>query len=103
MASDRDTLAEPRTNILTSRQHCRRDCSRTFHSTYGGALPGGPFPGTMGTLGDVRRCEHGRLWQFAEIHYGGNWIDRWEPLSRFWNPIAWRRASRALTEAVSGE
>ena len=96
MASDRDTLPVPRANILTSRQQCRRECSRTFHFEHGGALPGGPFPGTAGDPGDIRRCEHGRMWRFVGTERGGNWIDLWEPLSPVWNPIAWRRARRAL-------
>lgn len=72
------------------------DCHRTFHFEHGGALPGGPFPGTSGKPGDVRRCEHGKVWRYRRTETGGSWIDVWERVSRFWEPFVYRRAIRAL-------
>lgn len=77
---------------------CRHECSRTFHGEHGGALPGGPFPGTSGSPGDVRRCDHGRLWVYADSRENGFYclIDVWRPISRWWEPVLYRRARRLL-------
>lgn len=85
-------------NIATETQRCLLDCARTFHREHGEALPGGPFPGTWGEPGDVRRCEHGRIWGFAST---GTFIDLWEPVSVFWTPIRYLRAARALRPSPS--
>lgn len=71
-------------------------CHRTFAHKHGGALPGGPFPGTNGKDGDVRRCEHGKVWAFVRCE--GYRIDVWRRLSRFWEPLAYRRAAAALDD-----
>lgn len=78
-------------NVLKGR--CAYDCQRTWHSEHGGALPGGPFPGTGGGPGDVRRCEHGRLWIYKATDHP---MDYWRRLSWFWEPITYRRAQAAL-------
>lgn len=71
-------------------------CDRTFTSEHGGALPDGPFPGTFGSDGDVRRCEHGHIWTF--VGREGYRIDTWRRVSRFWEPITYRRAITALAD-----
>lgn len=71
-------------NILTARQRCSRRCRYTYPADAG--------------PGDVRRCEHGRYWQWEQRAYD-RWDlrhDAWEHLSRFWNPIRRRRAIHAL-------
>ena len=69
-------------------------CHRTFTHEHGGALPDGPFPGTMGSQGDVRRCEHGKVWIFVGCE--AYTIDVWREVSRFWEPITYARAVRAM-------
>ncbi|WP_191304369.1 hypothetical protein [Lentzea cavernae] len=66
----------------------------TFRGEHGAAMPGGPFPGTSGEPGGVRRCEHGQVWVFEKDDVYG--FDHWEWLSRVWNPVRYRRAVRAL-------
>lgn len=86
-------------NIETAQCRCRRDCSRTFRHEHGSALPGGPFPGTAAEPGDVRRCEHGRIWCYRETNWGltaASGIDVWEQLAWWWEPIRYARAVRAL-------
>jgi hypothetical protein len=85
-------------NVSTAREVCERECARTFHGEHGGALPGGPFPGTNGHEGDVRRCEHGRVWEFEpQVLYTAG-IDVWRLISPWWEPLRYRRAVRALAE-----
>ncbi|WTZ52443.1 hypothetical protein OG716_10530 [Nocardia sp. NBC_01388] len=52
----------------------------------------------MAKIGDVRRCEHGKYWRYTETSENAFFcmMDRWEPLSRIWNPIAYRRAFLAV-------
>lgn len=76
-------------------------CHRTFTADHGGAVPGGPFPGTFGSKGDVRRCEHGRVWIFARSE--AYRIDIWRPVSRFWEPVIYRRAIRELATTDTEE
>jgi hypothetical protein len=59
-------------------------------------VPGGPFPGTQAEAGDVRRCEHGRIWSYVKDVPFDYTIDHWETLSWFWNPVRFARAVRAL-------
>lgn len=66
-------------NILTPKQDCRVNC----------------YPTWMGRVGDVHRCKHGAY--FMAIT---DWAD-WIRLSRFWEPIRYRRAVRAL--AIRGD
>lgn len=54
----------------------------------------------MGRLGDVRRCIHGEVQVLTQISEhariqgpGTHW---WRTLSRFWNPVLYRRARAAL-------
>lgn len=101
MASE-DTAA----NIETDAARCRRKCARTFRGQHGAALPGGPFPGTQGEPGDVRRCEHGRVWAFDEPRSRFEWptFDLWESLGPLSTPIRYRRAVRSLSvPGSSGE
>jgi hypothetical protein len=93
-------VAETR-NILTPQEKCRVNCSRTFATEHGASMPGGPFPGTFGEEGSVRRCEHGRVWQWLSCEF---WrIDIWAPLSPFWSPVRYWRAVRALAAPASKE
>lgn len=94
---------DPRANV--GPQGCDRECRSTFRYEYGGAMEGGPFPGTMADPDDVRRCEHGRIWIFTETvtGYFYNRLDLWRPISRWWEPIAYRRAARALRPAPVSE
>lgn len=85
-----------RVSIETPRERCLARCSRTFRYGHGDALRGGPFPGSHGEAGDVRRCEHGQVWLFEEMTPHDFTIDHWTPLSRFWNPVQYGRAVRAL-------
>lgn len=64
-------------NILTPKQDCRSNCRPTWY----------------GRLGDVHRCKHGAYFM-ADSHLG-----HWIRLSRFWEPILYRRAVKALSEA----
>ncbi|WP_280499386.1 hypothetical protein [Nocardia cyriacigeorgica] len=91
-------MPESRANTLTDRQRCRRECASTHRYEHGGSRPGGPFPGTHAEPGDVRRCEHARYWRYTHTSRGFFFqtFDRWELLSRFWNPILVRRARRAI-------
>jgi len=77
---------------------CKFECSKAWKGEHGSAVPGGPFPGTHGSEGDVRRCEHGRIWSYV----GGDasyQFDHWERL-RWWEfPMRYRRAVRALRAA----
>lgn len=69
-------------NILTVRQQCRLRCP---------ARTEGP------RVGDVRRCEHGRLW----LYRWGAFINYWSRLRPWLNPLAYRRAVRALRQEVT--
>lgn len=80
---------------------CRHECARTWAVEHGGALPGGPFPGHWGSKGDVRRCEHGRLWLWQECPRPHS-VNYWRRISRFWEPLVYRRAAKAIA-AVPGE
>ena len=84
-----------------TRPSCRRDCARTWRYEHGASCPGGPFPGTFGSEGDVRRCEHGRIWLYRPdcYHHGSN-FDIWRRLTPWGNPILHRRAVRALAEVT---
>lgn len=87
--------AERTANVRTPRQRCHDTCSRTFRHEHGASVPGGPFPGTLADPGDVRRCEHGRLWTFDPYTSRGDYrIDHWRRLY----PLepAWWRARRRL-------
>lgn len=93
-------------NILTTRQRCRQLCASTWRYDHGESQPGGPNRGTYGRTGDVRLCIHGRLWRW----YGSGLtpvfeveVDRWELLSRFWEPISFWRARRAFSANENGE
>lgn len=84
-------------NIETRGECCQRNCSVTFRHEHGQALSNGPFSGTNGEPGDVRCCEHGRIWGFAVSNMR---IDQWELLSPLWTPVQYRRAVRALRKEV---
>lgn len=68
-------------NIATERMRCADGCSKTKRDV------------TAGRVGDVRRCEHGRLWQWGAR---GGYMDIWSRLSWGIEPIKYRRAVRAL-------
>lgn len=79
-------------NILSVRQQCDRGCSTTYWRLYGTV-----------DRGDVRRCQHGRLWYATGGGRQGMFysvLDAWEPLSWYWTPILWMRARRVLQEAA---
>lgn len=80
---------------------CRYECRSTWRYEHGGSVPGGPFPGTMAGPGDVRLCQHGDVWEYARTYTDGffNERDAWARLSRFWQPLARRRALAALATA----
>jgi len=74
-------------NIVTKRQACARHCAYTYWRNHGPV-----------DTGDVRRCEHGKVWvatgrQRESIYF--HVLDEWERLG-WWTPIAYRRAVRAL-------
>lgn len=89
-------------NILRGR--CANDCRVTWHSDHG---PDRETPGTSGSPGDVRRCEHGRIWIYEQTFTNRFYcaMDRWHRVSRFFEPITFRRAVRALAQSTirSGE
>lgn len=82
-------------NILTPKARCTTDCRTTFAGRHGASITGGPFEGTIGGPGEVRRCEHGRYWRWRDTNHR---LDYWERLSWLWEPIVMRRARRALAE-----
>ena len=82
-------------NIL--RGCAAESCDRTFRQEHGGAVPGGPFPGTHAESGDVRLCEHGKVWLYTRTE--GWSIDLWVRLHPLASPIRYRRALRALERA----
>lgn len=82
------------TNILSG--CAATSCHRTWHFEYGASVPGGPFPGTHARAGDVRRCEHGKVWLFHRLAPHGSWFDMWERIHPLSEPIVYRRAIRAL-------
>lgn len=87
-------------NIATSKEICRRECRKTWRQEYGGAVPGGPFPGTYAQPGDVRVCEHGKYWEYAPdaTPPGDYTFDHWRRLD--WaTPIRLHRAKTALTSS----
>ncbi len=69
------------TDIRTRRARCRQDCATT-RGGYGGR--GGP--------GHVRRCEHGRLWEWCGDR---GMTDYWAPVWPIQFLTRWR-AARAL-------
>jgi hypothetical protein len=83
---------------ISERGTCRSECGVTWHSEHGGSVPGGPFPGTHGGPGDVRRCEHGSVWLWEEEFQNRYWcfMDRWRRLHPFWNRRQYRQAVAAL-------
>lgn len=84
-------------NIL--RGECAVECKHTWHSDYG---PNRSIPGTHASKGDVRRCGHGNIWiatgRIRESYYFTQ-HDEWDRVSRFWEPLLYRKATRALTAA----
>lgn len=84
------------------KEGCRYECSTTWRGDHG---PDRSIPGTYASEGDVRQCEHGRLWLFtgeAQSRYF-TVHDCWRRLSRWWDPIVFRRAKRALGQPTKGE
>lgn len=72
-------------NIRIERERCSQECK------YGPEYP---------HIGDVRRCEHGRIWHCTGMHDWGR-LGRWAPLIPvFWSP-SYRRARRALAAESS--
>lgn len=90
-------------NVL--RGQCLHECSVTWHCEHGGALPDGPFPGTDGESGDVRRCEHGRLWLFTRSRENSFYclMDCWRPINRWLEPRLYRKTQRLLAAPVDQE
>ena len=52
----------------------------------------------FGEVGDVRRCEHGKLQVIMTARHGGLF---WYTLSRFYDPILYSRANKAWLRAQS--
>lgn len=74
---------------------CRWDCRETWACEYGASLPGGPFPGTQGSTGDVRRCKHGNVWLYAGP--SSSWrFDIWRRLTWWGTPVQYHHALKAL-------
>lgn len=88
-------------NVFKDKDRCARDCRTTWAIEHGGALPGGPFPGGYASAGDVRRCEHGKLWIYDE-HENRRQVapsmNYWRRLNWFWYPIVSWRARRKLKQ-----
>lgn len=75
-------------NITTTRERCGRGCRYTYWRNYGHV-----------SIGDVRRCEHGKVWRATGYKRESRFflsLDEWESLSRWRNPVLYRRAVRAL-------
>lgn len=55
--------------------------------------------------GDVRRCEHGKIWTFDRLVEGRffNTLIRWRRIHPFWEPITYRRAIRALAASEADQ
>lgn len=71
-----------RANILNVREYCDRMCSETAADS-------------DWKWGDVRRCPHGRIWYLGLQSIF--WTEeRWDHLSPWLNPFAYRRAVRAI-------
>ena len=86
-------------NISTTKETCARECRKTWRNEYGGSVPGGPFPGTHAQPGDVRRCDHGKYWEYAPdaTPLGDYTFDHWNRLD--WStPIRLHRAKSALAK-----
>ena len=83
-------------------RECEDGCSVTWHTDYG---PNGSLPGTRGAHGDVRRCDHGRVWLYEETFMNRYYcsMDRWRALSKFRNWRLHKRAVRALATPDAGE
>lgn len=72
------------------RPKCAEDCRFTVHNR------------TLAARGDVRLCEHFRIWKATGRTVRGyfyNELDGWERLSLLWTPIQYHRAFKALHEA----
>lgn len=83
---------------INERGDCRTDCDVTWHTEHGN---NGEKPGTRGGPGDVRRCEHGNVWLWAEEFQNRYfcYMDRWQRLRPWLNRRQYRRAVKALEEA----
>lgn len=88
-------------NAFTDRQACAHHCRTTRKLTGGRDQRDGPYPGTYGEPGDVRRCEHGRVWLWRGTTEGMFFqpLDVWRRISRFGEPVRYRRAVRAIEAA----
>lgn len=82
-------------NANITPQTCRVECRKTWSCEHGASVPGGPFPGTLGSPGDVRRCEHGNVWLY-EGDDASSRFDYWTRLRWWTTPIQYRRAILAL-------
>lgn len=72
---------------MSNEGYCGVDCRHTYWRGYGPVR-----------WGDVRRCEHGKVWQATGRSRENVWfhhLDVWERLG-WWRPIAYRRARRLL-------
>jgi hypothetical protein len=85
-------------SVTIRRPNCRRDCRQTWRHEHGAALPGGPFPGTLAQEGDVRRCEHGRIWYCPKEPSDASNFDQWERLTWWGTPIRYQQARKSLRE-----
>lgn len=87
-------------NIRTG---CRYVCASTWRDSHG---PSHSLEGTHAEHGDVRYCEHGRLWRYIGTRENQFFcqMDCWKRITRA-EPIIHRRAIRALAaaESVGGE
>jgi len=87
--------------VTTNIRGCRENCRLTWRYEHGGALPGGPFAGTLASAGDVRVCEHGATWVATGTISTSTFYtqhDVWLRVSRWSNRAYWKRARRAVVE-----
>lgn len=74
---------------MSGDDYCNVDCRYTHWQGFGHVV-----------YGDIRRCEHGKIWQATgrtreNVYFSQ--LDVWERLG-WWTPFAYRRALRALEE-----
>lgn len=76
-------------NILSTHQQHERYCTQARFTS----------PHTWGRVGDVRRCEHGRIMMAYDVP--GVVPPYWRTLHPIWTPVLHWRARRALANDAS--
>lgn len=76
-------------NAMTAKEHCKADCPFASRHVYTGR-------------GEVVECPHGNLFMVHAAYIAMGWSGRdgFTRLSRFWNPIKYKRARAALDREV---